>query len=239
MEYHPENTLTNYVTRLPKLFDLKGEWEVGLVEIQYPHSWYNIPESAHRSITASYRETDNTELITCEFTLQPGYYSITSLLDTMVNRLKNTIPDKNSMLYWRFDEVSQYLELRLRIYTLNVGPFLQDLLKLPDLIITPGWYKTRPINTMKVINSLYVYCDLVESRVVGDTMAPLLRIIPVSNQIGGTVIKTYENIHYLPLQRKTFQTVEIDIRDHTGKNVPFEYGTLNVTLHLRRKRSIL
>ena len=37
----PENTLTQYVTKLPDRFDL-GEWEVVLSEIKYPISWYNV-----------------------------------------------------------------------------------------------------------------------------------------------------------------------------------------------------
>ena len=42
MDTFPENTLTQYVTKLPDRFDLLGECEVGLSEIQYPISWYNV-----------------------------------------------------------------------------------------------------------------------------------------------------------------------------------------------------
>ena len=42
--YYPENTLANYKTKLPQLFDLNGEWEVGLSEIQFPITWYNLAE---------------------------------------------------------------------------------------------------------------------------------------------------------------------------------------------------
>ena len=42
MDTFPENTLTQYVTKLPDRFYLLGEWEVGLFEIQYPISWYNV-----------------------------------------------------------------------------------------------------------------------------------------------------------------------------------------------------
>ena len=42
MDTFPENIQTQYVTKLPDIFDLFGEWEVGLSEIQYPISWYNV-----------------------------------------------------------------------------------------------------------------------------------------------------------------------------------------------------
>jgi hypothetical protein len=42
MDYFPDNTLTHFMTRLPQMMDLDGSWEIGLSEIQYPHSWYDI-----------------------------------------------------------------------------------------------------------------------------------------------------------------------------------------------------
>ena len=42
MDYFPDNTLTHFTTRLPQMIDLDGSWEIGLAEIQYPHSWHNI-----------------------------------------------------------------------------------------------------------------------------------------------------------------------------------------------------
>jgi hypothetical protein len=42
MDYFPNNTLTHFTTRLPQMMDLDGSWEIGLAEIQYQHSWYNI-----------------------------------------------------------------------------------------------------------------------------------------------------------------------------------------------------
>ena len=42
INYFPNNTLTHYTTKLLKIMDLDGAWEIGLAEIQYPHSWYNV-----------------------------------------------------------------------------------------------------------------------------------------------------------------------------------------------------
>ena len=42
MDYFPDKTLTHLTTRLPQMMDLDGSWEIGLAEIQYPYSWYNI-----------------------------------------------------------------------------------------------------------------------------------------------------------------------------------------------------
>ena len=38
-DYHPDNTVAHFITRLPKEINLHGDWEVGLEEIQYTHNW--------------------------------------------------------------------------------------------------------------------------------------------------------------------------------------------------------
>ena len=42
MNYFPNNTLTHYTTKLPKITDLDRAWKIGLAEIQYAHSWYIV-----------------------------------------------------------------------------------------------------------------------------------------------------------------------------------------------------
>ena len=44
MKMYPDNTLAHYITDLPQRIDLTGEWECGLADIQYPHTWYNVTE---------------------------------------------------------------------------------------------------------------------------------------------------------------------------------------------------
>ena len=42
MVAHPNNTLAQYITNLPRRKSLSGVWECGLTEIHYPHDWYNV-----------------------------------------------------------------------------------------------------------------------------------------------------------------------------------------------------
>ena len=41
--FDKKNTQSEFQIQLPEPIELKGDWEVGLAEIQYPSSWYNIP----------------------------------------------------------------------------------------------------------------------------------------------------------------------------------------------------
>ena len=86
-------------------------------------------------------------------------------------------------------------------------------------------------------HSLYVYCDILEYVPVGDTMAPLLRTIDVTSANKIIIHKSFDRPRYVPLQKLQFETLEVDIRDGFGNPVPFESGTLIVTLHFRRANS--
>ena len=93
------------------------------------------------------------------------------------------------------------------------------------------------MNMTQGLDSLYVYTDDVESRIVGDSLVSLLRIVPIQGAHGRTISKHFNNAQYLPLLRKDFGTIEIVIRDDTGHALPFERGKVTVTLLFRRRRT--
>ena len=86
------------------------------------------------------------------------------------------------------------------------------------------------------LHGLYVYCDVLECVSVGDAMAPLLRIVEVKGVRGEMTHIEYDQPRYFPLQKKTFDSLEIDIRDDAGNPIPFDSGKLIVTLHFRQAR---
>ena len=42
LDKFPNNTLTEYRIGLPQTVSLTGDWEVGVAEVHYPHSWKNV-----------------------------------------------------------------------------------------------------------------------------------------------------------------------------------------------------
>ena len=83
--------------------------------------------------------------------------------------------------------------------------------------------------------SIYVYCNTVQPQLVGNTMVPLLRTIPVSGNSGDVITKTFTNIQYVPVQTKSFEDIEILLRTDTGDPVPFERGKVIATLYFRKQ----
>jgi len=91
----------------------------------------------------------------------------------------------------------------------------------------------REPNLSSNIRSVYVYCDLLEHVPVGDTKAPLLRIVNKSIEFEGNVHRVFNPTLYVPLQKKCFDPVEIDMMIDTGVPVPFLSGKSFVVLDIR------
>ncbi|GIY54860.1 uncharacterized protein CDAR_248761 [Caerostris darwini] len=45
LHYFPNNKISSFVTQLPSPITLDGKWVVGLAEIIYPYTWYNVNET--------------------------------------------------------------------------------------------------------------------------------------------------------------------------------------------------
>ena len=87
-------------------------------------------------------------------------------------------------------------------------------------------------------HDLYVYCDIIQAQFVGDALVPLLRIVPVEGVDGQRVSKSFERPHYLPVSRREFETIEVNIKRDTGESVLFELGKVLLTLHFRQSRPV-
>ena len=65
-------------------------------------------------------------------------------------------------------------------------------------------------------HDLFVYCDLIQSKYVGDALVPLLRIVPVEGEVGQRVSKSFLRPQYVPVSRKQFETIEVNIKRDSG-----------------------
>jgi len=88
------------------------------------------------------------------------------------------------------------------------------------------------------VDNMYVYCDLLEHMVVGDTKAPLLRIVNKPVRLYEIVHKIFNPVLYVFLQKKNFDIVEINIMDDTKKPIPFQSGKTKSLIVLEFRRFI-
>ena len=96
--------------------------------------------------------------------------------------------------------------------------FMENGNRLEELLPGKSSYTAERIcNLQRGFYSLLVYCNVVEPTVVGAFKVPLLRTVNIDGREGLTVSRIYQNIQYVPLHRKQFDTIEIDIKDDVGK----------------------
>lgn len=255
MIYHPGNKLSQYTTRLPQSIHLTGKWEVGLVEIQYPHTWYNVKKGEVYVEAATFNESDGSRDHLERVELRAGFYGDPGPLCKRLNRKIQRVVEDEGRILFEYDNLSNKVEITTKFATIRVSEKLRQILgfdrnllnivpRSPDSseMVQNYSIKSHPgdgvVDMAHGFYSMYVYCDIVEDRIVGDSTVPLLRNVPIEGKHGDIITRTYENIHYLPVQKKMFDTLEINIRDDTGVLVPFERGKVTVTLHFR-KRSLL
>ena len=93
------------------------------------------------------------------------------------------------------------------------------------------------VNTAGIPRYLYVYCDVVKKRCLGDTYAHFLHVVrvPPIRVSGDTAMDRIHSPMYNRLERNTFNQIEIALRDERGQEVHFEDGAIViVTLHFKR-----
>ena len=82
--------------------------------------------------------------------------------------------------------------------------------------------------------NIHVYCDIVQPQIVGDKTVPLVAVVPYRKTTETyETLYAVENIHYVPIQTKSFQKIKVHLRSSTDEPIPFEYGRAAITLHLK------
>ena len=94
----------------------------------------------------------------------------------------------------------------------------------------------HPVSLYEGLNLVYVYCDLLEQVLVGDTKAPLLRIINRTTSTKNNAIShaTFNPVQYVPLQKNYFDTIAIKLMTDVGERMPFVVCKSILVIEFRR-----
>ena len=118
MKTHLDNTLTHYITDLPQRIDLTGEWEFGLAEFQYSHTWYNVTEN---DVWLFLNTIDNPD-VTRRAKLSCGYYDDPLTLMYHVNKGLHNLWTSKTRARLSYSPVTQKMTLHMTENTLFTIP---------------------------------------------------------------------------------------------------------------------
>lgn len=86
----------------------------------------------------------------------------------------------------------------------------------------------------------FIYVDIVEPQIVSHSASQVLKIVKASERglkFGEVFSREILNRHYVPVNKKRFQTVSVDLRDSHGQHLPFAYGQSIIQVHFKRLKS--
>jgi len=286
----PQNTIASFTTHLGREKILDGNWVVGLSELHYTKSWYNIDKDFAVII-----EDSNGNFYHSKKKVGAGFYdSESSLVNAIkqsiemcsteikfqLNRTRDDSTADIKLPFLEFDQRSRRMSMFAGHSLKGVKLFLilpyeiEQMLGLSqdrntydvdeadtsysvedisnDLELIPKKPKKKKTKLKIVselikgeedgftcydlnsgIHSLFVYCNLIDSVIVGNSFAPLLRAIPVQNLVT-SVIRFTRKPYFYPLASNNFQIIQTSIKDKTGKLIPFKFGETTLVLEFKK-----
>lgn len=230
------------VVKLPEPIRLTGDYELGVSEIVYPHTWYNVDNGDEKYWVAAYNVYTNTFPVPKMY-LKSGYYrdeeTFAASLTQQVIRYFADVP----VIDVKFTFVKHLGKIRMHLQgSQDIAVILSaDLLDFMGFarkmfarkVVDRVGEKTFDVN--RGLNLMYVYCDVASHSIVGDTKTPLLRVFNPVGKHGDVVRLTYDRPHYVSVERREFDSVTISINNEVGKPFSFRSGRLVTTLHFRRR----
>jgi len=237
------NKIAKFRTKLSKTVYLNGEWEVGLSEITYTKSWFNVLNS---TLITLYDEIGNDyfpkdESTRQNFTLAAGFYDSCQKLIGEINKILGQFTEIRppKIIYNEINNkvtvISGKIKDKFNVFP-HLGDELEDLLGLRDRNINKNIYSTEVVtNTQHIFRdthsnetivayhpmeiaagyqTLYLYTDIAYPSLIGDSSSPILRIIEV------------------PKRYKFGETVHINYeKPHYRKLITNSFETIEISIY--------
>lgn len=219
LNIYPNNASNSFTVKLESCIHLQDylNWEFALTEIVYPSAIHTLNGE---SIVIVGETELHVPTVCC------------NTVEDLVHHLNG---DKNSQFY-EFQLVDKRLKLTVHSpYTLILDQALCDILCFDNTIIS---HDATPLVSSGVpsltrhIDYMYVYTNIGQYVLVGDSKVPLLRYFPLTTS---TKNKSFIKRLYVKLNQPRIEHIEVSIRDGAGELVPFiPNEATQLTLHFRR-----
>ena len=228
--YHtyPDNTQSTFKIQTAKAIDL-GRYEVALSEIQYPKSWLSVTDCSF--------EVHRTNADTLTARLPDGrYVGIEQLIETIQKQLANLNIANSVAVHWDAIRMKTSVIIRPSGTCLRVSPKLGRIMGFETIEFTRGVHASKHHSDIdEGMSSIYVYSNIVQNRLVGDSLVPLLRVVPIRGA-RDELYRSEEFLHphYLPTVKETTSELQFYLRRDDGTPISFKTGKVVLTLHFRK-----
>ena len=264
METFNENTMASFRNQLSQPIQLQGEWQVALTSLSFPSKINNVNSGEIVVYTNPRTETDESRNQSGQNRkIRTGIYNSWENLVTEIVRIASL-----KQFDRRFDKVTQKLTLT---FGKNEGLSFQDN-EIPSILgfkgtpdpshsgfVHIGYIKNVengnpnapnrhlanfPVDITCGPQPIFVYIDIIEYQHMGDSRAPVLKIIESERRLRNGSLnpvtpvhhKNLTNLDYKRLLSNNIQNIKVELRNETGKLLPFTgIGELSSVLNIREQ----
>jgi hypothetical protein len=228
------NTPDKFRTQLPISLRFDDEWEVALYTVVYPRTWQNVPAGNLITVTTSVADSISKD-VRYESIPAAHYDSIDLLTRTLQNQIN---PQNNPMLpSLRFHSTERKVYFHIPVGgSLQFDSELSALLGIHDgTVVDSTTMGAFTASTAIDVTAIYVYANIVQPQVVGNTYSSLLQIVPVQGLFGDIVQYSPTKLLYVPLRSNTISSIEINLARSSGEAITFQTGHVIVQLHFQKR----
>lgn len=256
----PDNKLSSFTTFLPEEIHLEGVWQTAIVEIAFPATIENIAAGEIMSLKMRYENDDGTrdwsitdymssgEKYTKEF--DAGTYREVDDIIKVINSFSG------ADFTFKVSDITNKIEIacpynRKVVFNTKNVPLMLGLdsneIGWPDDYDNKGedyiLSGKTPVDLVFGKHMLFIYINIIEHQTVGDTKAPILRLVPMQHrlrncslqEISSLTYRSFNDLQYKTLLKSTFRYIQIELRTETGELFPFSStGYTALTLKFRR-----
>jgi hypothetical protein len=236
MEYFPNNKPGCFSNKLPKQVTLSRDWYVGLSQLIYSNSWYNINENNNK---LSVDGGDGQYVL---LNISHGFYETIEKLISQMTFLIESILGSGSVMF-EYNDLNRKLLVTLsnNNHKLIFHAGLHEVVGFQaELPISGVSEATHVVNLHDNYDIMNLQCDVLVNQIVGSEFAKQLKIIGRREGaiFGEQIFEYFDTPQYLLLERCQFEVIEIRLLDKYGKPISFESGSTTIQLHfahLKRK----
>jgi len=237
----PSNTISNFRTKLSRQVHLPHPgFEIALTEISYI---YDISQFYNSNQTTFIEFTDvNSKETTIVYLQKDQFIDINDL----ISHISETVNASEN--FERSDFIIQYNhnERRVRVSVNELKYKIRFSEKLNDVL---GFDKTQlfaanrklfvakyPPDLKAGLYYMYLYTNIIEPQLVGDTQSRLLRAVELNGKPGKLTTLSFNKPYYINLSVFDFDVIHLFALTECGDQIGFNTGIMTVTLHIKEKK---
>jgi hypothetical protein len=225
--YFPTNTPGDFYVRLPHKIELTSDWSLTVSEIWITKHWYNMHNS-YVEICLGGDVYEKTAILS-------GYYHDNSRLVEELNKIGENTSD--GAVIFSYDTRNQRLYVGIRAgVKVKLSPSLCTMLGHDvGVPITGAWVSPLIMDVHRGDRLIYVHTDISRGQVFSDDILPIVKVVATDCYDFGSVIHDINVGVQIPVDKKSFDVIHIELRDSSNDIIKFEAGVTMVQLHFIRR----